>query len=256
MDMANSQFVYSNLGGMGGWWADATTPRGIRLANVGSTVGGKPIDLVVTNQSTYVPRNIYANGLKADGDFVPTFGVINLIGPAGGAPWTYVDLRFQFVNGLTDEPMVIPETFFTFYDLDTTPSGARECLQFEGGSAYFASNSTELVSYTPAEVNALIGGAAYDVGGGVTYCGSEIGGNLDNPTDPKDLTESQADRSVMVSLENTSSFSVRYAIIGCCTTGRNLLFGGYTGLEMPLCDAPPSAPPRPPSTPPAVPGST
>ena len=45
------------------------------------------------------------------------------------------------------------------------------------------------------------------------------GSGSDNPADPYVLTPLQARRSVMVTLMEVSSFQVRYAIDGCCTTG-------------------------------------
>ena len=63
----------------------------------------------------------------------------------------------------------------------------------------------------------------------------------DNPASPYELTPQQAARSVMVEFVDVSSFQVRYAIGACCTTGRNFLFAGYSGLHRPLCPFPPAA---------------
>ena len=43
---------------------------------------------------------------------------------------------------------------------------------------------------------------------------------------PNALTPQQAARSIMVMFEGVNTFQIRYAISGCCTTGRNFLFGG------------------------------
>ena len=43
--------------------------------------------------------------------------------------------------------------------------------------------------------------------------------------DPYLLVDLQKRRSIMAEFNQVSSFQVRYAI-GCCTTGRNFLFGG------------------------------
>ena len=48
-----------------------------------------------------------------------------------------------------------------------------------------------------------------------------------------------------------TEFRVRYAIMKCCTTGRNFLLGGYSNITGPLCEfEPPSPPPvAPPPSP-------
>ena len=60
---------------------------------------------------------------------------------------------------------------------------------------------------------------------------SVYGVGQDNPFDPVNLTPLQAARSIMAEFEYMSSFQVRYAITGCCTTGRNFLFGGCARLR-------------------------
>ena len=55
-------------------------------------------------------------------------------------------------------------------------------------------------------------------------CSSTIGVGKDNPADPLSLTELQRSRSVMFLIQSRSSFSVRLALSGCCSTGRMFLF--------------------------------
>jgi hypothetical protein len=38
----------------------------------------------------------------------------------------------------------------------------------------------------------------------------------------------RAPPQIMVELVQTSSFDVRHAIVGCCSTGRNILFAGVS----------------------------
>ena len=63
----------------------------------------------------------------------------------------------------------------------------------------------------------------------------------DNPQDPNFLTDLQGGRAVMALFENVGSFQVRYAIAGCCTTGRNFMVSGYSDAIRPLCSKPPPA---------------
>ena len=63
--------MYSNLGNLGPNVYDATTgasnPPDIRFANVGVTRAGEAIDLVVSNETEYVPYTVSWNQLDDEG---------------------------------------------------------------------------------------------------------------------------------------------------------------------------------------------
>ena len=73
----------------------------------------------------------------------------------------------------------------------------------------------------------------------------------DNPANSYSLTGQQTMRAVYAMFEDVSEFRIRYAIMRCCTTGRNFLLGGYSNITYPLCDFP--SPPPPPLIPPPSP---
>ncbi len=54
------------------------------------------------------------------------------------------------------------------------------------------------------------------------YLASAYGVGGDNPADPYYLTALQERRSIMAMFDGISAFQVRFAIDGCCTTGRNV----------------------------------
>ena len=43
--------------------------------------------------------------------------------------------------------------------------------------------------------------------------------------------------------EGVTEFRVRYAIMKCCTTGRNFLLGGYSNMTAKFCEYDPPSPP-------------
>ena len=63
--------------------------------------------------------------------------------------------------------------------------------------------------------------------------------------------------TAMIKLNKLATFQVRYAISGCCTTGRNMLFGGYSNAIRPVCEESEMvSPPPPAATAPPPPGTT
>ena len=79
----------------------------------------------------------------------------------------------------------------------------------------------------------------------------------DNPADSYSLTHQQQMRAVIAMFESVTEFRIRYAIMKCCTTGRNFFLGGYSNITAPLCapqpPSPPSLPPPAAPSPPALP---
>ena len=269
--------VRSNLGGQGGRCSEEgvaegncveaqlpATPPEIYIANVGAHEA--QIDLRITNYSAYYASDATLNGLKKAGRTGnSTFGVVNLLGPRGphtkgNVPgwqtFSYVELRFEFVNAQTTEPEQLYKSYMTFLDIDaggtTEPYGsltAREAISFDAGvSEIHLTTKTQLKSsetlgdfwdeagITIEQVDFFkknqpdpegklmqmdgIWGSAF------VYSATEKGTDGDNPTDAYNLTDVQAARSVTVELRDTSEFRARLLITSCCSTGRSFLFTG------------------------------
>ena len=217
-----------------------------------------------------------------------SFGNVNLKGPRSATqswPWyttagtlrpaTYVELLYEFVTGSAKTEITLPRTFMTFYDLDTgrasgdfadnsveamqmDPDASRkpyrtadsELKKYNDWTTYLmgAEGNTDMITELlpdPAD-RARLGSWSADV-----FVATQYGIGPDNPIDTYEMTDLQKRRSVMIEFENVKSFKVRYAIIYCCTTGRNFLYGGYSAVR-PLCPYPPPLPP-PPSPPPPTP---
>jgi len=222
-----------------------------QIRNVGTAPGGVTIDLRVTNQTEYRAWRETLNGIKrqdeGDGN-VGYFGVINLLGPRipsqrpldkfWNEHFTFVQLRYDFINGGTGAQLTLGRVFLTFFDFDTGLSqiiGAEpavemmqmgpEAARLDLATATEIRQSADWNSQLTAEGQAIASGM---VGSwtGVVNRASIYGIGEDNPVHPFDLTELQLARSVMVMFEQLSTFHVRYGINKCCTTGRNFLFGG------------------------------
>lgn len=128
----NSTLVRSNLGGMGGRChipgacaelLSTDTPHEIYIEDIAVSASGDRVDLRITNQSEYRVWNAYWNGIK---DPLKEFGVVHLLGPRQvdqGDSWdtafTFVQLRFAFINHDSGAPETLSRTYVTFYDFDT-----------------------------------------------------------------------------------------------------------------------------------------
>lgn len=100
-----------------------TTAHEIYIRNVGTAPGGAVIDLRVTNESEYRAWITEWNGIKREeeNDRVGYFGVVNLLGPRRSTQrpltkfwnehFSYVQLRYSFLNGATSLPLTLGRTF-------------------------------------------------------------------------------------------------------------------------------------------------
>ena len=153
----------SNLGGL----TNSSLPAYLRFSNVGTDPAtGRTVDLEVTNTSLYQAWNVERNGL-ADGG---KLGQVNLEAThQGEEPETprYVDLKFSFVDALTDSPVVLSRFAWSVLDFDTGNNGnGAECVSVQGySSVLFAAESTVLEARDPYDVAAT------------AFCGSEFGTN-------------------------------------------------------------------------------
>ena len=206
------------------------------------------------------------NGVKREsfGDIEGYFGVVNLLGPRDPRQrpydqfwhmhFTYVQLRYELIDSSSGGVYQVDRTYMTFYDFDTGISQvvgavpAIETMQMgPQASNMMVRRATEIqrepyatwFSMQTAEVQADVATTmlARDPWQSMVNFASVYGVGDDNPANPMDLTELQAHRSVMAEFEQMSSFQIRYALAGCCTTGRNFLFGGCARSARPLACA-------------------
>ena len=106
-----------------------------------------------------------------------------------------VELTFSFVQASSDAPVVLPRTYITFFDFDTSGNGARECLQVNGGVAeqtlatgtqleIIYVNSTSVDPTFLAVLSALPAGAdlwdSSDSGVSSLLCSTQTGTKNDN----------------------------------------------------------------------------
>ena len=254
--------VYNNLGGTG---PELTHPPVMRLGGVG-TFAGELIDLVVTNTSAYHPHKTQYNGLKS------YFGQINLsdVAPVG--------LRFTFVDSVSSEPVQLGKfqlSFFDFDMVDASINSGRECLTIADSewSSYQMSDrrvdssgltavlgSSTAAGTTEVSISTVdnpVDGTVVVTPGATTFCATQPGNGVDNPSNPAELSDLMRRRSVSFVFVDTAELEVTFSVEGPLDTGRNVLFAGQSDLSgLPVClKAPPISPPPipPPSAPPPSP---
>ena len=237
LSFENARMRHSNLGGIG---PDVDAPHSIRIDNVGFSRGREPLSLEVVALNEYKANNI---GLNRDLTRA-NFGNINMKAPGSGdgVDAFYLDLSFCLLNERTSQPVEMGTFQMTFFDFDEgTDGNGAECLTLGGFSQYtLGSDQSELVVTEMAD-------------GRTRFCSSKYGKGNDNPKGSTQLTQQQKDKSVSVTFFRTACFELQYSI-GCCSSGRNFLFGGDSNV-LPICESPPPPPlpPPPPSAPPAAP---
>ena len=181
-------------------------------------------------ESEYRASRVELNGLKTRKS---KFSLLNVKAALAPEKATFVQLRLSFVKSGTDQEVVVPRTFMTLFDVDSTIDPVLECQSIKGASSMILSENTELRVYrTSAERLMPEAKAVFDIMDPIKgawaqplVCATRRGIGADNPTDANRLTDLQRSRSVMTMIEYTSSFEVRLALSGCCSTGRNYLFG-------------------------------
>ena len=221
----------NNLGGLG----PGTGPQEMRYRAVGS-VDHRKIDLVVRATTWYEGRT-RANG--CDGQF----------GTLGVYEGTGTDFEFQFQDSSTNEPVVLPHYYFTFFDFDH--GGGKEILTAYDFSE-FTMESDPLVDITDAE---YVGNSTKLI---ATWQSVIRGGARNNPKDPTQLTLEQKRMSVTLAYVNTSTFKVHFEASARSSTtryrgNRRLLFASKSSLIRPCPPSPPAIPSPPSLPPPASP---
>jgi hypothetical protein len=184
----------SNLGGLGGRCVDsactggatdASTPHELYIENIGVLpTTGQTVDLRITNETEYRAFNVNGNGIKFEegSTTIGLFGTINLLGPRLATQpkhWdttqTTVQLRYALVDAWTGEPLVVPRTFFTFYDLDSGKDDTqRECMAIQGAHNVTLAFDTQLEHFAAhSPDNVLSHPPGFTTWDASAYCGSE-----------------------------------------------------------------------------------
>jgi len=234
--IGQSTLSHSNLGGVG---PDAGE-QNVRFQKAGLAYG-RSIDVVLSNVSTYrAPNGASANGILAE-----RFGQMNV-----GFGST-VDLRLQFRDTETDEPVVLHQFVMGFFDFDSGASSSQ-CAEMIGFD-----RSQDFEYYQGHWVSARINGTKQ------WFLSTDLGSSDDNPTNPYDLSESEKEHSVIATFFDTSevSFTLGYAEVVSMATGsgfygdtqscyrekggRNFLFEVAVWAGELRTPPPPSTPPPP-----------
>jgi len=200
LDFSHATLAHNNLGGLG---PDVGAAE-LRFNNV-TMVNGRSVDCVITNTSRYIRTWTGA----------PRFtGNIFFINVQGG---NYVDLRFRLVDHQSGEPVMLERFYFSSFDADRGRYGS-EWVKADSFQAYYVTPTTQV------KVKAF--------GNSRVFRATKRGGLLDNPSDPFQLTQVQADRTVAFLFTYTSEFSLT---LGVTSTrwwslsnfvGRRFLFAG------------------------------
>jgi hypothetical protein len=223
LNFSNAQVTRNNLGGLG---PSSGGPAELRYSNIAND-DGKSLDLVVTTSEPYGYEawNVSQNGLHGD------FGHINLYcGPTQKNSEAYV--TFSIVRSGTYDPVALNQFAFVVFDFDT---GLHEMQTeyielkankpgFEGGSgyaSYIVTPSTEL--------------KITDSNGGKKFQATKHGTESDNPKHSQNMAREIADKSVVFTFRQASSFTMLLGITPTgYNTGRNFMFSGQDMYLM--CD--------------------
>ena len=236
----NTSLVRSNLGGQGGRCTElgacdelqtTSTPHELyfrdiaisydKLTGSASKLG---IDLRVTNTTEYRAWNPNLNGIKRRSG--GAFGSINLLGPRHHtqprfwrAAMTHAVLKFEFLDTTTGQPVNLPLTYLSFFDLDTSPGGSdRECLRASHIQNYFLSPNSALEVYSTPQALLQQG---LDIDGlppnslwnsVPAICAAAPGVGEDNPVEPYALTPFQKRHAVLLQLASVTSFELLFSV--------------------------------------------
>ena len=210
LNLSAASVGHSNLGGLG---PDFDAPPTLAFRSVGIAHDGRAIDLVVSNLSTYTPRNTGNNGI--------TNGHLGEVNLNGGHD---VQLRFEIMDSEHGGPVVLQQVYLSVVDIDEFENGfSVETVWVSGFDSYVhASDAAAEIVYSPDS-------------GEVQVTAQGRGNNADNPADPAALRSvEQLRRSVQFSFSVVSSFGIRFGISES-TWGRSLFFSGERVFELPVC---------------------
>jgi len=208
-DWVLSTIKRNNLGNKG----PDVGQEGLRYGNV-LVMNDRDVDLVVNAMTPYERFSKSRNGLNG------RVGKINLFHERD------VDLRFSFVDAVTDEPVVMGSFTLSVFDLDEGPDGtAKETITAGGFSSDY------MMDFTSLRTSDLPDGRRQ-------YSSTTHGRGSNNPSDPFDLSEVSAAHSVSLEYpEGLSSFTLNYAVTKAADNelrpdymGRNFLFAGASSM--------------------------
>jgi hypothetical protein len=129
-----------------------------------------------------------------------------------------VRLRLSAMRPGTNDSMTLRRATFTFFDLDTHPSGHNvEYVKAAGSTGTITYEGTELVESDEADEK--------------TFTASRPGNGGDNPTDPLDLTEQQLQRAVTFIFEPFMEATITLGSSGGQFHGRKFDFVGRPSLQ-------------------------
>lgn len=186
----------NNLGNAG---PDPGAAQELRYSKV-AFFSGIDLDLVVTTNSEYAPKNVALNGLMG------TMGRINLV--CGQT----VDLDFHLVETGSNDEVLVDNVAISFFDMDEGPRGqGRGTLSACSAVATYISLDSELVAASGADCPHSVKS-------------SQRGAKRNEPTSPDDVSEDQMSRSVTFAFEGVSTMHVQWALSDCRRTARNLQF--------------------------------
>jgi len=208
-DWVLSTTKYNNLGNQG---PDSGT-EGIRYGNV-IRMNDRDVDLIINAMTPYERFSKSTNGLNG------RVGKINLFHERD------VDLRFSFVDAVTDSPVTMGAFTLSVFDLDEGPKGTAKESFTAGGFA-----SDYMMDFTSVTTADLPDGRRQ-------YSSTTHGRGTNNPSDPFDLSEVAAAHTVSLEYpEGLSEFTVNYAVTKAAEKklrpdymGRNFLFAGASSL--------------------------
>ena len=226
----------SNLNGVG---PDKEKPEELRLVNVSTSKTGLQIDAIVTASDTYDAAQSGATASKngiVNGFFQVNMrgGTVKKPGKGGFDGRTQAEFSIRFIEAISQKDYVMEDILFSFYDLDQAKQKINtECVAWDANanSTLITTANTELVE------NPLAGGM-------VEYCSTTTGTGDDNPTDPKSITQQQADRTGVVIGKDVNTFRFNYSIaFGKTESGRNLMMSIDNPIQR--CPEPPACCPEP-----------
>jgi hypothetical protein len=231
IDIARSTVTLNNLGGAG---PDGSRDDQQRLIYQGvGTFEGSSVDLVVKTSSDYVPWDSSANGIESN------VGAINL--KSGHS----VELIFQFRYTASEDPVTLPEFYFSWMDIDDSDVAHQERIYVAGFTKMIVEEIYDFEKSVQTDGRTLIKSLIR-------------GHSWDNPTDPMGLsvvadpddpseTVDQRKRAVMLVFRDTAQFTVTLEVLQPPDSeeiGRIFRFAGETSLieHCPIREDPDEAP--------------
>lgn len=224
----------NNLGGKG----PGSGGKSMRFRSILADKDGSPIDLVVKADDAYLPASTKKGGLgsKKNGRHKKWGGRVNL------KSGTETHLTFQFVKSSGQTPVRVSSFMFTVFDLDQSGGCiSRTTINATGYSSYYVSDNTELRVTTrlPKLYKLKSVGKSIEKWHSepvsTQFQSTQFGNKKDNPANPLNMSESQANRAFTLVYQNVKSFRMGFKLTGGEKSGRNIIFGGSSSITDQVC---------------------